>query len=138
MSLAIIDGSNATIDVSLNTVSYKCMASYWSADISRDMLNITTFCSGGWRARRPGQNVLTGRIVGFATTGFAGSDPLALFASGFQASGVPFVLTATSGCYLSGTCNVTNDHIGMRAALESEAGTDFESTGPVTSVWIVS
>lgn len=135
--LALIDGSDATIDIMLNSNSFKCVASYWVARFSRQMFELTTFCSSGWRAPRPGMKAMRGTIAGFASYGDPSSDPLALFASSFQSTGVAFTLTAHTGCTLTGNCHVSESDVGFRAAGPSEAGIDFESTGPVTSTWVV-
>lgn len=136
MAFSLIDGSNGNIDVSLNSVSFKCVFSRWSGDFVREMTEKTTFCSGGWRSRDPGMKQLVFRMDGFASKGFAGSDPLELMAAD-SVTGIPFVLTADSGCYLSGNCHIGLSHIGQNAQLNSESGIGAESDGPVSSFWIV-
>lgn len=138
MALQLLDGTNATIDISFNAISYKCVASYWSADLDRQFFESTVFCSGGWVDEIGGKKQLIGRMDGFASSGYAGSDPLALFNTSFQSTGFPFVLTANTGCYISGNANASRVHTGMRAALQSEFAIDFKSKGAVTTVWIVS
>lgn len=135
MAITILDGSNVNVDIALGSVSYKCVANYWSADIVREFTEATTFCTTGWRSETPGLKQLIGHMDGFASTGFAGSDPLALFSS---QTGVSFALTATTGCAFVGTCHMARDHTGIRAAQNSERAIDFRSKGAVSTAWTVS
>lgn len=140
MSTTIIDGSNGNILVTLDGIEFKCVINRWSADIVREFTEKTTFCSGGWRSRDPGMKQLIGRMDGYLSKGFAGSDPLALITadnSTDNPGGIPMVLKADSGCMLSGNCHVSLSHLASAAQLNTEAGVGFESDGPVTSIWVV-
>ena len=135
MPLALLDGSNANIDISFGGTSYKAVFNYWSADLERDFTEATTFASGGWRARIPGLKRLTGRADGYASSGAPQSDPTA---SGFTSqTATAIILTATTGCTFTFTGYVGRSHIGMRAAQNSEFSLEFESTGSVTVAWVV-
>lgn len=136
MATTIIDGSNGNILVTINSIEFKCVVNRWSADIVREFTEKTTFCSGGWRSRDPGVKQLVGRIDGYLSKGFAGSDPLALIAADGVA-GIAFVLQADTGCYFSGTCHIGLSHAGSNAQLNSEMSVGFESDGPVSTFWIV-
>lgn len=135
MALALLDGTMAAFDVTIATLSYKCMAAYVSADIVREFTERTTFCSaGGWRSRTPGMKQLIGRIDGFLGKGTAQSDPSVLFAS---TSPLAFVITFDTGCTVTGSMHAGRVHLGLRAQANSEEGIDFESDGVVTFVWVV-
>jgi hypothetical protein len=133
-TLSILDGSNANIDLSLDGNSYKCVFNFWTADIVRAFTEATTFCSSGWRSRVPGLKQLVGHAQGYASKGQAISDPSALIA---EQSGIPIVLTADTGCTFSFTGHVSRSRTSFRAAENSDAGLDFESTGPVTVAWVL-
>jgi hypothetical protein len=135
MALALLDGSNANIDISLNSISYKCHFGYWSADFERQLNEATTFCGTGWRSYTPGMRGMNGRADGFLGKGVAGADPTA---SGFTSqTAVPIVLTADSGCTFTGTGFVNRVHTGVRAAGNSEFSLEFAFTGAVTTAWVV-
>jgi hypothetical protein len=135
MAVALLDGSNANIDISFGGTSYKTVFNYWSADLERDFTEATVFSSGGWRARIPGLKRLTGRADGYASKGAPQSDPTQ---SGFTSqTGVAIVLTADTGCTFTFTGFVGRAHTGLRAAANSEFSLEFESTGTVTVAWVV-
>ena len=145
MPFALLDGTAGSIDIKIGPTggtasqSFKNVANYWSADVDRDSFEAITFASGGWRVPIPGMMQLIGSLRGFASQGQVWSDPFALMASDpgvpIQA-GQPFVLTAFTGCTLTGLCQVLRAHTGMQAALQSEFGVDFRSSGAVTSAWV--
>lgn len=136
MAMQILDGTEAVFDVTIATLSYKCMASYVSADIIREFTERTTFCSsGGWRSRTPGMKQLIGRIDGFLNKGVANSDPSILFAS---TTALAFVITFDALCTVTGSMHVGRVHLGLRAKANSEEGIDFESDGTVSFAWVVS
>lgn len=137
--LALLDGTAAAVDFSIaysGTVqtSLKCAFAYISCDVVREFTEKTTFCSSGWRARNPGMKQLIGHLDGFMSKGTNYSDPLALFASNDP---FPFIFTADTSCTLTGSLHAARDHNGMRAAANSERGIDWESSGVVTSAWVV-
>lgn len=135
MALKLLDGTAAAFDITINALSYKCLAAYVSADIVREFTERTTFCTtGGWRSRTPGMKQLIGRIDGFLTSGMPISDPSLLFAN---TTGYAFVITFDTGCTVTGTLHVGRMHMGLRAQANSEEGIDFESDGQVTFVWVV-
>lgn len=141
MALSLLDGTSALIDFSIaydgggsSQSSMKCAFNYISADISREFTEKTTFCSSGWRSRQPGMKQVVGHLDGFVSKGTVFSDPLALFAT---TNAFPFVFTADTGCTLTGSLHAQRDHIGLRAAANSERGLDWESTGAVTSAWVI-
>lgn len=135
MALALLDGTTAAFDISIATISYKCIAAYVSADIVREFTERTTFCTaGGWRSRLPGMKQLIGRIDGFMAKGVPLADPSILFAT---TSPLAFVITFDTGCTATGAMHAGRVHLGMRAQANSEEGIDFESDGVVTFVWVV-
>jgi hypothetical protein len=136
MATEILDGSNGNILVTINSIEFKCVINRWSADIVREFTEKTTFCTGGWRSRDPGMKQLVGRMDGYLSKGFAGSDPLALIAAD-DTDGLPFVLQADTGCYFSGNCHIGLSHAGSNAQLNSEMGQAFESDGAVSTFWVV-
>lgn len=146
MSIQLLDGTTAAFGVTFaarsayggsagTAVELKCTATYWSADIMREMFEQTTFCSTGWRSRIGGMKQLIGRIDGFSSTGIVASDPLLYFANNFP---IAVVATVTTSCTLTHDAFVNRRHEGMRAAGNSEAGYDYESFGAVTSAWVTS
>lgn len=137
MALSLLDGTSAAFDFTTSALSWKCKANYCSADINRDMLERTTFCSGaGWRERIPALKQVLGRLEGFiGKGGNAADDPMYLFSSN---NAPAFVMTFDTGCTLSGSMHATRLHLGIRAAQNSELALDWESTGAVTSAWVTS
>lgn len=138
--LALLDGTDATIDITLNGQSYKGIMGAWVARMGRDFFEQTTFASGGWRQRVPGMKQVTGSMAGFNSKGVPASDPLALFANQTPYAGVftsNTTLTPTA-CTLSGNFHEASDSISEIAAGVSGRAIDFESSGAVTSVWVVS
>lgn len=136
MALALLDGTNANIDISFGGVSHKCVYNMWSADLDRQFNEQTTFCSTNWKDETPGMRQLTGQAKGFVSKGSALSDPTA---SGFTSqTGVAIVLTMDVGCTLTFTGWVGRVHVGVQAALNSEQSVDFRSKGAVTVAWVVS
>jgi len=134
MALALLDGTDATIDIQLNSVSYKGIMGQWVARMGREFFEQTTFASGGWRSRVPGLKQVTGSMAGFNSKGSAASDPLALFANQTPYAGV---FTSTTGCTLTGTFHEQSDSVSEIAAGVSGRAIDFESYGAVTSAWVI-
>jgi hypothetical protein len=139
MALTLLDGTNANIDFAVavsgsNTTSFKCAFGYMSADMVREMSEKTTFCSEGWRARQPGMKQLVGHLDGFVSSGAVYSDPTIMMST---TTPLAFVFTADTSCTLTGDLHVVRDHMGLRAASNSDRGIDWESSGPVTSAWVV-
>jgi hypothetical protein len=139
MALALLDGTTAAIDMTIaisgtNQTSLKCAFGYMSADLVREMSEKTTFCSSGWRSRQPGMKQLVGHLDGFASKGAVYSDPAVMMAT---TTALAFVFTADTTCTLTGNLHVVRDHMGLRAAANSDRGIDWESDGVVTSAWVV-
>lgn len=134
MALALLDGSNASIDVSIATASYKCIAAAWTARLVREFSEQTTFCSGGWRARVPGMRQLIGSLAGFASKGSAISDPSVNISTQLP---VAMVLTADTGSTFTFSGHVGSDETTMVAAANSGRAIAFESTGAVVTAWVV-
>ena len=150
MAYTLLDGTVAAIDFQVGAAagtsivsgtgtlsggsSLACFANYVSVDIGREFTERTTFCSGGWRSRTPGLKQAVGRIEGFPSKGGVWSDPLAMFTSQL---GYPFAFVIDTGCMLYGVLHEQRDHVGMRAAMQGERGIDFESTGSVSSLWVI-
>lgn len=136
MALALLDGTNANIDISFGGASHKCLFNYWTADLERDFTEATTFCSSGWRSRIPGMRRLTGRAEGYLGKSTAVTDPTV---TGFTSqAAVAIVLTADTGCTYTFSGYVGRVHAGLRAAANSEYAVEFESAGQVTVAWVVS
>lgn len=140
MALALLDGTTAAIDMTIavaggtNQTSLKCAFGYMSADFVREMTEKTTFCSSGWRSRNPGMKQVVGHLDGFVSTGQSYSDPAAMMSG---TTPLAFLFTATTSCTLTGNLHVVRDHMGLRAAANSDRGIDWESDGVVTSAWVV-
>lgn len=145
MALELLNGTTAAFDFTTATrttfsgtagtaKTWAGVASYFSADIARELFEQTTFGSSGWRSRIPGMKQLIGHIDGFTSKGLSNSDPLYLFANNFP---IAFVATVDTGCTLTGDGFATRHHTGLRAAAQSEMALDFESYGAVTSAWII-
>lgn len=135
MALVLLNGSTATIDISIASNSYKCLFTYVSADFNREFTEATTFCNSGWRSRTPGMRQVTGRGEGFLGKGTAPCDPSLNFT---DQVGVAIVITYDTSCTLSFTGHVSNVHTGIRAAANSEFAVSFESTGSCTTSWTTS
>lgn len=135
MALTLLDGTTAAFDITFATKSYKCLASYVSADIVREFTERTTFCTtGGWRSRVPGMKQMIGRLDGFMGKGSDISDPSILFAT---TTPMAFVVTWDTGCTMTGSGHTGRVHLGMRAQANSEFGLDWESDGQVSFAWVV-
>lgn len=139
MALALLDGSNAAIDVNFSipggsATSFKNIAAVWTARINRDFTEATTFASGGWRSRTPGMRQLIGSLAGFASKGWAGADPLVLMS--LQAA-IAIVLTADTGCTYTFTGHVGSDETTLVAAANSGRIITFESVGVVVTAWVI-
>jgi len=134
MALALLDGTAAASDFTIATISVKRIFGYMAFSIGREMLEATTFCTSGWRSRRPGMKQLLFTLAGYVSTGNAYSDPLAAMAS---TTAVAFVMTIHTGCTLTFNGHVSNDSEGMRAAAMSDRTLSGESDGAVTSAWVV-
>lgn len=135
MALGLLHGSLATIDVSLDATSTKCIWGRWFAQFVRGATSITTFCSGGWIEERPGQIQMIGRLDGFASTGTAYSDPLVYIT---KATPVAFILTADTGKTLTFSGNVFEDSWEVVAAANAGRSIGFRSTGAVVSAGFTS
>jgi hypothetical protein len=146
MALQILDGTTAATEITLGVrstyggsagagVSLKCVLTYISMDVIREMFEQTTFCSSGWRSRIPGMKQMIGRADGFDAKGAVHCDPLLYFANNYPQA---MVYTADTSCTLSSDVFINRRHSGMRAAGNSEAGYDIESFGAVTSAWVTS
>lgn len=134
MAIALLDGTNAAIDVTIATVSIKAMAAAWTARMLRDFFEQTTFASGGWRARVPGMKQCLVSVAGFSSKGISMSDPLALFAT--QAP-MASVYTADTSCSITGNFHYGSDEHSYVAAGNSGRVIAGESYGPVTTAWVI-
>lgn len=135
MALALLNGSQSTIDVSLDATSIKCIAGRWFAQIVRGATSATTFCNNGWVAETPGSLQLIGRIDAFASKGVAYSDPL-LYVT--KATAVAFILTADTGVTLTFSGHVYEDSMEVVAAANQGRSIGFRSTGAVVSAGFTS
>lgn len=134
MAFKLLDGTNAAIDISLNSISYKGIFGAWVARISREMFEQTTFASGGWKVRIGGMKQVLVSASGFNSSGIAGSDPLALFALQTPYAGV---FTSDTSCTLTGSFQESSDSVSEIAAGPSGRSIDAESSGAVTSAWVI-
>lgn len=135
MALKLLTGTNAAIDIGFggSPVSVKCFFGRWRLAINAQAFGQTTFCSGGWVVEALGlkQGALT--LGGYASTGNAYSDPLALFA----AAPVAGILTADTANTISGSFNPTTDAIELVAAANSGRDVDMRSTSALTTAWVI-
>lgn len=136
--LALLDGTAAAIDTVITltggTVTVRCWATYLSVDLTRAMLDRTTFCTSGWTDVFPSLRSAQGRIEGFANKGLSISDPMAWFTDQ-TARSVTF--SADNSCTMTGNAFCASDHTGLRAAANSERGISFVNSGPWSSAWVV-
>lgn len=135
MAIALLDGTTAAFGFLLATVEQKCHFGYMSFAIAREMFEATTFCSSGWRSRRPGMKQMLFSLAGYLSTGAVYSDPLAAMAS---TTALAIVVTIHTGCTLTFNGHITGDGGGMRAAGMSDRVMSGESDGVVTSAWVTS
>lgn len=133
MALSLITGSLSTTDISMATVSIKCISAQMALAFSRQSTSATTFCSSGWVEEIPGMKQMSGSIAAFGSKGVAYSDPLVWFTAGPTA----FIGTADTACTLTGNINVFGDGITLVAAANSTRPIDFRSTGAIVSSWTV-
>lgn len=128
--MALLHGSLATIDASIDGDSLKCVAGRWFAQIVRGSSSVLTFCSGNWIEERPGALQLVGRIDGFGSTGEAASDILQYVT---EDAPVAMVLTADTGKTLTFDANIFEDGLEMTAGGNSGRSIAFRSHGEVVS-----
>lgn len=132
MALELIDGTSGAVDISIDGHSAKCYTNYWSADFQKELFEQTTFCSTNWRTRKAGVKGWSGRATGFLPYNAANTDPTAAFDSDDP---VPLVLTAFTGCTISGDAHISNVHVGVGAAGNSELSFNFDGDGVPVIVW---
>lgn len=138
----LLDGTTAAIDMQIapdpatpgTKSGIKCFASYISIMLRRGTTQIVTFCNSGWNKPSGGMRGGFGHVDGFSSMGGPLSSPLALFLLDVPSA---FVFTAHTGCTLTGALLETQDMTGARAFAEHSRGIDFETSGPVTAVWVV-
>jgi hypothetical protein len=139
MAYNLLDGSNANIDFQVALTgttpnkSAKCFLSTMSFALRRTTTSKTTFCGTGWVSVTPGNKQMFGVMGGFSSTGDVLADPLAMF---IQAP-LPFTGTFDTGSSLSGNLVVTEDANTLVAAANSGRTIAWESSGAVTSIWVV-
>jgi hypothetical protein len=140
MAYSLLDGTSANIDVQVATSgstpnkSLKCFLSTMSYAFRRGTTSKTTFCSTGWVDVVPNSKQLFGVFSGFASVGGPLSDPLSMF--GLQTA-LPFTGTFETGSSLSGNLVVTEDANTLVAMANSGRGISWESSGVVSSTWVV-
>lgn len=134
MAYALLNGTQATIDLSFMADSAKCIAASWSARIGREFFDQTTFCSGVWVTRQPGRMQLTGTMSGFGSKGGPLSDPLSLMTG---TAPIAMVLTADTGCTYTFSGQVGSNDLTMVAAANAIGGMAYESSGTVVTAWVV-
>lgn len=135
MALSLLDGTGASVDFTIGGTSVKCIFGYMAFSVGREMLEATTFCTSGWRSRKPGMKQAVVSLAGYASKGVGYSDPLAAMAN---QTGLSFVATFDTSCTIAFTGHVVNDASGIRAAAMSDRTMSLESDGTVTSSWVTS
>ena len=161
MSLALIDGISAAFNFNtsvfttdLNTANatngsypsnssggnfsngsnWTCTAAYASFDFTQELLDRTTFCTGGWKGRFAALKDMIGRLDMFASKGSPISNPSYMFGT---ALGVPMLATIDSGCTITALIKQSRRHIGLRAAANSEDSMEFAQDGTYLAPVIV-
>lgn len=134
MALALITGSNANIDISVATISIKCLFARWAMQITAGSTSATTFCSTGWVKEIKGMLQGVGSFAGYTSKGFSASDPLVWVTA---SSPLAFVGTVDTSCTLSSNINVFSDGVDIVAAANAGRGVDWRTDGAVTSAWVV-
>ena len=142
MAYTLLDGTNANIDIqtavpATNTTankSMKCIAGSVSFTFRKATSRKTTFCGSGWASSTPGDKQMFAVVGGFMSKGDVLSDPLALFDT---QKDLAFILTADTGCILTGNWIQTEDANTLLAAQNSGRSMAFESQGSVSSTWVV-
>jgi hypothetical protein len=109
-----------------NGSSWTCTAAYASFNFSQDLLDRTTFCTGGWKGRFAALKDLTGRLDMFASKGSPISNPTYMFGT---ALGVPMLATIDSGCTITALIKESRRALGIRAAANSEDSMEFAQDG---------
>lgn len=141
MALKLLDGTNAVIDIAskvliadASAISMKCIASQISFTFRRPTTPKTTFCGNGWVDGTPGNKQMFAVVGGFMSTGAKYSDPLAFFT---EQLGVTFTITADTSNTITGTWIETEDASTLVAAANSGRSMAFESSGVVTTAWVI-
>lgn len=140
MALALLNGTTAAFDFTLaatsggSPTSIKCIAHSVSLVLRRGSFEQVTFCSSGWRVPTPGFRGGYLHVDGFVATGSAIADPLIQF---YVDAACPFVMTMDTGTTMTGSALQTQGALSARAFAEFLTGTDYETSGVVTKVWVV-
>lgn len=135
MALSLLDGTGASVDFTIAGSSVKCIFGYMAFAVGREMLEATTFCTSGWRSRKPGMKQGVVSLAGYASKGVTYSDPLTMMSN---QTGLSFVATFDTSCSLAFTGHAVNDAMGIRAAGMSDRTLSIESDGAITSAWVIS
>jgi hypothetical protein len=139
--LNLLDGTIAAVDFTLSAttasptqVSIKCAFSYVSLMYRRPTTVKTTFCSAGWTVPIPGIRSGFGHLDGYVATGASYTSPLLYFNVDTP---LPFVFTADTGNTNYQSRVMTQEAMGARALGEFARGSDFETSGSPTVVWVI-
>jgi len=134
MSLTLLDGTNANIDLTIGGSSFRCQLSSMAIEMTRDLLQRVTFCSSNFKEKIPSLKEVRGVASGFVGK----SDATAkLGAFILDDTAVAIVATFDTGCTIGFTAQVTRDSGGTQAAGLSSRTIEFESINDDLAVtWV--
>jgi hypothetical protein len=148
MALTLLDGTGANIDLMTAVAgtpttankSLKCHAGQVRFTFRKNVLRRSTFCNQSWTTPIPGEKTMFAVVSAFMSIGDPLSDPLVLFTAAPAAPAGPeltFVFTAETGSTINGKWIETEDDDTLAAAALGGRQLSFESSGPVTTTWVV-
>lgn len=136
MALSLMDGTNANIDFSIATVSYKCQLSSIAIEFNREFFTRVVFCSTNWVNNINGMKSARFVATGFPAKGTSAAAP----GQFFTADSYPTILfTADTGCTITFTAGISRETLGMIAAANGSYSLEgVNKTGDLAVVWVTS
>jgi hypothetical protein len=113
MALTLLDGTNANLDFTIATVSYKCQVNSMAMEFSRQLFTRITFCSTNWLTNNNGMKSARFMLTGYPGKGTAGSKPGQFFTSDSYPA---IVATFDTGCTVGFTAAISSETLGAVAA----------------------
>lgn len=141
MSLTLLDGTDATVDLSVtfpsgtSGSSMRCIINAMEYSRSRDFQDATTLCSGKWRSERPGRNQDRISVSKFSSVGATISDLSPILTA---TAAVSITFTAKTGNTFVGTYWLESDSVGVIAGQFAMPGNCvFRSSDSVATTWVI-